>query len=59
MQYAARESIRIRGKPEPFEFESDAEIAMEDSEPDIADQRTYRKYRHLFVVRERKSAKEP
>lgn len=59
MRYAEREGLRIRTKPEAFEFETDTEIDMEDNEPELVDRQTYKKYRHLYIIRERKSAKEP
>ncbi len=42
-----------------FEFETPAEIVMEDNEPELADREIYKRYRHLYIIRERKTAKEP
>lgn len=59
VHYAEREGLKIRAKPENFEFESDTEIIMEDNEKDLKDRRTYKEYRHLYIIRERKTAKDP
>ncbi len=60
IEYAEKNWIKIAKRPEDFsDFETEKDLVIEDNDPDINNRKIYQKYRHLFIVRERESAKEP
>lgn len=60
LEYTKREWILVSKKPENFQdFESPADIAKEELEPDISARKLYKETRDLFIVKEQKTAKEP
>jgi len=52
--------LEIEQKPKDFsDFETEADIFKEDTTNEITDKQLYQETRHLFIVKESHSGKEP
>lgn len=60
IDYARNNDLLIATKPDNFSmFESEADIAKEDSDSEIVNRRLYKDTRNLFIIKEQKTAKVP
>lgn len=60
MEYAKANDFEIMEKPTDFsEFETEAELLIEDNDNDINNRRIYQETRNLFIVKESHTAKAP
>lgn len=57
VDYAKKENLLLKMKPENFEFETEEEIRIEDNEKDIKSRRIYQDTRKYYIIKERESAK--
>lgn len=58
IEHAKKNGMKIKLKPENFEFETALEIEKEDNaEP--ANRKLYQDTRHLYIIKEEKTAKTP
>ena len=59
IEHAKKNGMKIKAKPEKFEFETNADIEKEDNDVEPANRKLYKETRHLYVIKEIKSAKMP
>ena len=59
VEHAKKNGMKIKAKPENFEFETEADIEKEDNDVESANRKLYKESRHLYVIKEIKSAKMP
>ena len=60
IEFAQNNWLILEERPSDFsEFETNKDIEIEEKEEDETNRQIYRQHRHLFIVRERESAKEP
>jgi len=59
LRYAQNEKLRIKEKPKNFPFESSEDLKKENSVAEKLNKKTYQDTRHLYIIKEEHSAKEP
>ncbi|HNG96818.1 MAG TPA: recombinase family protein [Candidatus Absconditabacterales bacterium] len=60
IEWARSEGLKIKERPADFTmFETEEEIRKQDNDSSTLSQEIYQKYRHLYVIKEQKTAKKP
>lgn len=59
IEHAKKNGMTIKAKPEKFEFETEADIEKEDNNAELSNRKLFQETRHLYIIKEEKSAKIP